>query len=266
MDDKSWASCINVLIDSLVIINSRVLVTIIVDYLFGLLSSKRFSQKQLVEKLKTDTIINKIKNEENDPFNLSKEELIEIDSQATLLSKGVKEIDLGCGTMEVSFDIETLNNTVDTLSLQGPQSIKVVDDMLTSLSDEVIKSANQKEDEETIKQGFLRNFLEILEFALIRSVIMGPQSQLLFTLVDDFKDIPDTAETTTQELNNRKELVKSIVKQIKGMLVKSVYDTFEIECRDLKNDIVPIYIKDVSLTYAKQLGGLFGIRDQGIIS
>ena len=116
--------------------------------------------------------------------------------------------------------------------------------------------------------------MEILEFILLRSVVIGPQAQLLFILVDVFKGnitldgnntIVDPSNTTTQDLKNRKSLIKNIVRQIKGILVKSVFSTFKKECDGLKNNIIPIYLKDVFTTYRKQLLGLFGVRDSGII-
>ena len=274
-DNKLFSNFINILIDGFVLISTRLVIKTIIDFIFGNLSSLRFTQRELVEKLKTDTIINKIKEEDNNPFNLSKGELNDIEDQSTKISKGINEIDLGCGKLPISFDNSELNGILSGTSLVEPQSIQVIDNMMDNLSNQVVKTANSKENEETIRQGFLRKFLEILEFILLRSAVIGPQSQLLFILIDVFKGnitldgnntIVDPSNTTTQDLNNRKGLIKNVVRQIKGILVKSVFSTFKKECDDLKNSIIPIYIKDVFTTYRKQLLSLFGIRDSGIIS
>ena len=280
-DDKSFANFLSGFIDSMIIITSRPLVSAIIDLLFGTILSKLFTLQGLIDKIKTERIINKIKNEEDDDklFSFTNEELVEIENEANQLFNGVKEIDLGCGLERMTFNIKDLNTIIEQLSLIDPQSIENINNLMDSLGNSVISqnlSPDNQENVSTIKQGFFRKFLEILEFYLIKQSILGPQMQLVFTMVDLFKgnlsidpvtgEVIDNSNSTSDDIKQRKGLIKNIVSQVKGILIKVIFETLKKHCDQLKSSIVQKYVKDVFDTYSKQLLGLLGVRSQGIIN
>ena len=280
-DDKPFAKFLDVFIDSMIIITARPLVSAVVDLLFGTLSLKLHTRQELIDKIKTEKIINKIKDEESDDkiFNFTTEELLEIENQANQLFNGTKEIDLGCGLEKMTFNIKDLNNIIDQLSLIEPQSISNMSSVMDNLGNSVISQnlpSNKQENVSTIKQGFFRKFLEILEFYLIKQSILGPQMQLIFTMVDLFKgnltidpntgEVIDNSDSTTDDIKKRKGLIKNVVSQVKGVLTKAIFETLKKHCEQLKGSIIKKYVKDVFDTYSKQLLGLLGVKSTGIIN
>mgnify|MGYP001619515771 FL=1 len=285
-DNKSFSLFLISFIESLSIINSRPLIKTVIDYMFGNVTPLIYSSNDLIEKLKTDKILEKIKDEngtgeDNDDkiFDFTNQELKEIEKEAEQLIKGNKQIDMGCGLVEMNFDISELNDIIDELNPTGPPSIQqatnVVNNMQNHVASNNLITKQQKENEQTVKSGFLRGFLEVIEIYLIRQAILGPQMTMLFILVDVFKgnisldpngQIIDSSDSTTQDLKNRKSLVKDLTKQTKSIITKAIYERFTKECGQLKNSIIKKYVKDVFDTYSKQLLGLLGMKSQGIIS
>ncbi len=271
-------------IDSLNIINSKPIIKTVIDFMFGNLTPLKYSRECLIEKLKTDKILEKIKDEEGEEdddklFNFTNEELNNIEKEAEQLIKGNREIDMGCGFMEMNFDIDEINGIIDELENTGPSSIQQVTNVVNNMENHVVSnnltSNQQKENNQTVKSGFLRGFLEMIEFYLIRQAILGPQMQMLFTLVDIFKgnltvdpitgEVIDPSDSTTQDLKNRKSLVKNLTKQTKSIITQAIFERFTKECNQLKGSIISKYAKDVFGVYGRQMLGLIGIRDQGII-
>jgi len=268
-------------IDSMNIINSKPLIKTVIDFMFGNLTPLKYSIECLIEKLKTDKILEKIKDDVSEDdvvlFDFTNKELNDIEKEAEQLIKGNKKIDLGCGFMEMNFDIDEINNIIDGLENIGESSIQqvtnVVDNMENHVASNNLTTVQQKENQSTVKNGFARGFLEIIELYLIRQAILGPQMQMLFMLIDVFKgnldivggELQDSSESLTQDLKNRKSLIKNLTKQTKSIITQAIFEKFTTECNKLKSSIIPKYAKDVFGIYGKQMAGLIGIRDQGVI-
>lgn len=283
-NNKSFSSFLVSYIDSLNIINSRPLIKIVIDYMFGNLTPLLFSKTCIIDKLKSDKMIEKMKDDEETMdddkiFDFTSQELKEIEEKAEQLSKGNNKVDLGCGFMDMTFNTEELNSIIDGLESTGPSSIQQMTNVIDSMENHVISNnlttIQQKENSQTVKSGFLRGFLEQIEFVLIRQALLGPQMIMLFTLVDIFKgnltldvngQVIDPSDSTTDDLKNRKSLVKNLTKQTKSIITKAIYDRFTKECNELKNSIMEKYFKDVISMYGKQLLSLLGIRERGIIN
>lgn len=273
-------SLLNKIIDDTNFISSKIVVSEVLQLLFGsnykLMGS---TQNQILKNETTNLILNKIIDSEdinNDIFNLDDNDLSNLQASIDKANKG-NLIDVNCSYGEVTFSKDEINNIIN--------STNPIDSISTSLNNNINDSdINIKYSDDSSKQKrqvFLNNnknlskfkdksamqskltsdIVKATSFIIVKNAILSPQFLIVQNIAECY--IKDTATSLfpNNELDvikNNKNMIICVIKALKNKFTTLIYNEL---IKLIKKKILPVVTSIVAeklKAYTSQLTSLVG--------
>lgn len=245
---KSFENFLTEFLDSVKILDLGLLLSTILDSLFGAISSLTDAGAEWLEnKMKLKELVDKVVDKEglskrgepivydNEFFNFNEEEKKRINAATNALVRGNNLADLGCGIVENSIDLAEFDNAFKLLEDSSPSSIKRG---LTESTDKILKNSTNGLDEDNKKTVELNIISEIFDnlTTIIFSQTMKPFNVILQQIGDGLMNNGSVNPTTNigapgVEIKNS-DLNKSPVedyfqkfKSLNTCIIKDIYST-----------------------------------------
>jgi len=198
LNGSNFESFVRKFMDSIKLLDLSLIVTTILDILFGAISSlSEAGSEWLNTQLKLSKTVNKIIDKEslsnedefvtydNSFFDFSKSELDEIDGKLNGIINGVNLVDLGCGFGENFIDLDDLEESIDKLNDIRPSYVK---SSLTEFTNKLIKNSTVGVGDNNRLGVELNIISEILNAlpGIILGFTMKPSNILLYQIADSF--------------------------------------------------------------------------------
>lgn len=287
--NKTYEDFVFDFINSVKIIDNSLLMTNLMDSIFGNVSSLTDSGYEwLLDQLKLSETINKIIDNEsltdnatydNSFFTFSKQELDKIRKEADGMSNGGHLVDLGCGFGETFIDLGSFGESFDSLSDIRPSLVKEATnsfiDKLLDQSTVGIDNNSKSNVEFNIISGLFKNLPSILF-----SFSFKPQTLLMFQLSEamvngtgsngglnipsgiDFKTNSLTESSIDLFIKKMKESVVCMVKKVYSLVVEFLFDKVKAEVLKLAAILFSKILTDQVKNYQKILTTIRNLLSQ----
>lgn len=252
---------INEYIDGIEIINEKEFSVNILDTIFGTVSTKENkSEKQLIFEEKINKSIQKLVNEE-DSIDIDDNELIDIELTAKKRKLGIQTVDVGCGELTNTVTLDSLENLINTTTISNDPL--TVGNSYVNIATGGFNSTNQaqaNQNNETIKDGFLKRIILVIVTMLVKKITLPPQIRTIFALTSAFKNngIPDIGDPIN-DIKNRRKLSNCLSKTAKSEINKFIFEIVKKEMLDIIIPVSKIIIKEKINNYVGILRSLIGI-------
>lgn len=255
---------------SLDLLDSKMLIGGIVDSFFANVTSNLdLSLDQLVNKEKTNTLIDKILDTDpedevifdNSFYQFNNDELQKIEEKANESKLGETTLDLGCGLFGFNINNDSTNNNVskylDELSeLSEP---KLVEDVVVKLLDNVgtITSNVSPQNGGSIKNKLFKDFIQDLPKVIINNIVLTPKILGIFKLAEKMvNDVNTTTSgvgvTVNQETNSfdwakaNKIFFEYVVRESLAALLQIIYNRLRILLLEIIQSFVSRLISEIA--------------------
>lgn len=272
---KSLSNFVNSYLDSIKIFEKKDILSLIMDGIFGSISSEEpsISNDELLLQEKLNLIITKIidepENQEelnNDKLNdgygyysVSNEEYTDLLQKTEDRKRGIYKIYTD-KEYEVSLNIDELNTMISSFdSYDLDDTIGQQEQMTNILNTIVSKTSNETsvQDQLTIQGNIIEQIIK--KFVnIIVSTILSPKIFLLFAIVNKILE-KENVNTGEEFINNNLNLVKSITKGIASDITNKLIENLTNVIEDMIKDYVSAIIKEKAEFYSKQLISLIKI-------
>jgi hypothetical protein len=218
-------------IDGLILFSIKELVTKILNNLFGTVTfEQKKSKSQLINEIKTDTLLQKIIN--NDPnISINNNELNNIENKADELNKGVSYNDVGCGILQLNLPFSGLTLAVSTISGSTDPTLisNTFDNTISSTITNNSNSDTSINNQQTIKDGFFTRIINLIILAVTQSVTSTPQIKLLQILISKLNNNGQSNINGNPEndIKNNSILINCISNTVKSAINKFLFDTIK---------------------------------------
>ena len=255
---------------SLDLLDSKMLIGGIVDSFFANVTSNLdLSLDQLVNKEKTNTLIDKILDTDpedevifdNSFYQFNNDELQKIEEKANESKLGETTLDLGCGLFGFNINSDSTNNNVskylDELSeLSEP---KLVEDVVVKLLDNVgtITSNVSPQNGGSIKNKLFKDFIQDLPKVIINNIVLTPKILGIFKLAEKMvNDVNTTTSgvsvTVNQETNSfdwakaNKIFFEYVARESLAVLLQIIYNRLRILLLEIIQSFVSRLISEIA--------------------
>lgn len=242
----NYTQFINSFIDSMVLFDRVIIVGAVYDLLFGVITKQLKKSGQQIElETKIMNIIEKISEnqEEDNYFKFDIEESTKLNIDSENKKDGIMQVNACCSTLNTEYNINDLDNILNQLSITSSETqiANTISDSANNITspDETIDS----EDRASVKNNFLKEFLNALKKAIINSIVLSPQIRILQTI----NNITQNGVANNSVIDDIKKN-KSFIQCIIGSLMKQMN---ELLFNLLKKELLKI-ARGISALYAKE--------------
>lgn len=251
----------NEYIDNIEIINKRVFTAEVINNIFGTISSNQNkTQKQLIFEEKIDRSLRKLIDEE-DNISITPDELREIELAAQKKKEGIDTVDLGCGIINNKVTLDSLDDLVLSVALSDDPL--TVGNAFVGLVDSGFDSSNQNqvsENDQTIKDGFLKKIINSIVLILVSALITPPQIRILLGLTSAFKNsgIPQLGDPI-EDIINRRKLANCLSKTAKSTINEFIFNIIKSQILKLIVPVSKLIVKEKINQYLGVIRSLIGV-------
>ncbi len=233
------------LIDSLTFVNKNLLITLIVDFIFGTLRKSKSRNQVYNDELYNSAINNIIKDEDNDNyFEINANELTNISNNTNNVLNGLLPLDFDCGIVESNFSIYSLQNLIDSNDpidyfdneldniLPSDPKDGNRDDLSSNQLNTVnnkIQGNNKYNNKSATKNKVYKGFINGLIVVLTKKTTMSPQGLVILTLSKKLSGDNSPIGTGLDLVKNNKNIIKCITKSIKSEMTAFLYKKLKKE-------------------------------------
>ena len=231
-------------IDELNIVNEREFTTNVVDDIFGTKTTNQDKNFELVFlEQKIASLLEKFVDNAN--VELSDKELNELQDKAKSLVAGVSLIDLGCGYLPSSLELDDLTSLVNSIS--GSTDPYFIGSSFNSLIDSGYAAPTETtalKNDDTIKDNFNKLILKNIQKQLLNIVVLTPQMRVLFGISEGLKNNGNINNSDiANDLEKNEVMIKCLTNSTNGLLNEFVFNTVKKEMEEL---IIPVSKKIIT--------------------
>lgn len=273
-------SLLNKIIDDTNFISSKIIVSEVLQLLFGsnykLMGS---TQNQILKNETTNLILNKIIDSEdinNEIFNLNDNDLKNLQASIEKANKG-NLIDVDCSYGEVTLSKDEINNIInstnpiDSISTSlnnnindSDNNVKYSDDSSKQKRQEFLnnsKTLSRFKDKSAMQSKLTSDIIKATSFIIVKNAILSPQFLIVQNIAECY--IKDTATSLfpNNELDvikNNKNTIICVIKALKNKFTTLIYNEL---IKLIKKKILPVVTSIVAeklKAYTSQLTSLVG--------
>lgn len=273
-------SLLNKIIDDTNFISSKIIVSEVLQLLFGsnykLMGS---TQNQILKNETTNLILNKIIDSEdinNEIFNLNDNDLKNLQASIEKANKG-NLIDVDCSYGEVTLSKDEINNIInstnpiDSISTSlnnnindSDNNVKYSDDSSKQKRQEFLnnsKTLSRFKDKSAMQSKLTSDIIKATSFIIVKNAILSPQFLIVQNIAECY--IKDTATSLfpNNELDvikNNKNTIICVIKALKNKFTTLIYNEL---IKLIKKKILPVVTSIVAeklKSYTSQLTSLVG--------
>jgi hypothetical protein len=218
-------------IDGLILFSIKELVTKILNNLFGTVTFQQNKTKsQLINELKSDTLIQKVIDNNTD-LTINNSELNDIENKADELNNGVSYNDVGCGILSLNLPFSGLTSAVSTISESTDPTLisNTFDNTISSTLNNNSKSDTATTNQQAIRDGFFTKIIKLIILTVTQSVTSTPQIKLLQILISKMNNNGNSSINGNPEndIKNNSILINCISTTVKKAVNKFLFDTIK---------------------------------------
>ena len=245
-----YSKLVDSVVDSLILFSTPLIVAKVYDMMFGTVSSGlKKSGVEIANEAKIFGIIDKMsENQVDDNFfkfninDLTKTELTSEDKK-----NGFMSVDLGCDSMNIEYDLDTINNVTNLFGSSTLSESQVAS--VISGSANAMKGANatlSNDEKASVKNNFFREFLNNLKKSLLYSTVLSPQIRVLFIINDVFRNGGniDDSNNISDDLKNKKSIIKCVIDSLNKQINQMLFELLKKEILGIAAGIATLYIKE----------------------
>ncbi len=247
-------------IDDTQLINSDEIVANTMDRIFGTLSKEQEKTKeQILDELILEKMLENLMNG-NDSFELSPNELNELDTLANQLSNGVVNHDMGCGIIQTQLSIDDFNKMInDITNTDDPNVVSnAIDDAINSSvsSNDDVFNKNK----EAIQENFIQKIINTLVIKMITAVTTAPQIRMLMGVMNGFQNQGQAMLTKAKDdVKKWKIMIKCMVKEIILLVVGFIVTFVFIKLKKMLEPIIRKKMKEKIDNFKKIIKSLTSV-------
>lgn len=254
----SYNKFIETIIDQMIIFDRVIIIAMVYDLLFGVISKETKKSGQQVGQIdKLLKIVDKLsENVEDDSFfNFNIDELTDIEIKSENKKDGIMQINACCSVLNTEFTLQNVNDVISRFqsTLSENESSNIIRDSANSITspDENISS----EDKASTKNNFFREFLNSLKKSIIYSLVLSPQMRILYSIGNTYQNGANNTDVITDIINN-KTLLKCVMSSLNEQINQMLFDLLQKEVLKIGSEVASLYAKesaDKSRIIAKSL-------------
>jgi hypothetical protein len=229
-------------IDSASIINKKVVVTNILDTIFGTMAkAENKSIDQIISELKLQETINNMLDDNNDPVNLNN-----INDAANALKNGTIEYNMGCGYIYNSLTPEFFSGT--TMTIANSNDPTLVGDAIESCinnGENPVATAIVDENSAAARDSYFARIINTIKEAIINALVMSPQIIALRTIMRNLTSgVTKIYDDMISEVGNAKQFIIYIAPVFVNMMVEYILAIVISELSKLLSPIIQKLVKE----------------------
>lgn len=216
----------NEFLGGIIILNKKDFITNVLNGFYGSMSNELGkTQEQLVTELTINKSVEDVT--ETDTFEISQNDLADINERARQIADGIMLYDLGCGLMEVSLPFSGLTEVVKNIvNSSSPHYIsnQLEGTINTSAGDNEATQIKINNNKETIRDNFFQRLIRLIINTIIQALVLVPQVRTLFALRSAFinNGIPQIGNPK-DDLENFETMIKCLNEDIKKMINEFIF-------------------------------------------
>jgi len=226
-------------IGGLILINKKEFTSKIINLIFGTVSSdQNKTEQQVILEEKVNKTLNKYISE-SESTEINDDELADIEKKAKSIIDGIDYVDIGCGFIENSVTLDSLENLINnTKDSTDPYGVGVEYGKLIENSTSEEQSESAADNKQTIEDSFFKRIIDNIVAILVESVTATPQIRAMFAIYyaminNDSVSVNDPVT----DLNEQKNLVNCLTKTAKTTINEFFFNLIKKELIKL---IIPI--------------------------
>lgn len=213
-------------IDNTVVIEKKEFLTNVMNSVYGSVTS---NQNKTVEQVYNELQVSKLIEQlvdDDDSFEISQSDYDALLQQAQALIDGVVYYDMGCGMIsaELPFDdmvglIQNISGSTDSFDV-GNRVENTIEQSTGNIEE------TQKENKETIKDGFFQRIIKMVQQILAQLMTSSPQVRMLQAIISAFESptgIPKIGDPKT-DMKKFKVFLKCLLNDLKKMINKYIFE------------------------------------------
>jgi len=249
-------------INSYELINRENAIPRLLDSLTGVLIVNSInSLDKIIAEEKTNEVQRKIRN--SDPcvddykfqdnfFEFTNDELLEIEKRATERSNGAANLDLGCGVVPVSIDLLTVTEIYDNIQNAPPDKVNlVIEESVQTINRKLTE--NVPASDSTTANFAVNAFLTELMAQTLTNVIFEPKFMILQQIANKIVNGPITTTTPNLTFRNsfdytraEKVFFEYVSREVGAALLKIVYEQLKKEILSIIQGAAERIIKELA--------------------
>lgn len=241
-------------------INKKEFVTDILNIIFGLKSVlQNKTINELNKETEIDILINKINNEE-EVLELTDEDIKSINQISEELIKGVNQIDFGCGIIDNVLTIEQLNDIANNVNTSKDPYF--VGNQFVNIFNNTLNPNNDPSNKTKLKDSFIKKIINEIKNRLLKDLLFSPEKKLLFILFNYINDEDfdlSNLDNKVNYINNNKNIVNCVVKEIKSEITEFIFDLIKTEILEITKPALNKIITEKINNYRIILNSLISI-------
>ncbi len=266
----TYGAFIKGFISTLVIINKQILVSVLLDILFGTVKKfNNLTKDQINDELQLEAIINKlIDNDDDQLFTLSDDELNDINSKTDKIYNNDYGLDFDCGDTSIYMDnttyneilnsadpIESINNFFDNALPQPVSNIHNDDANFAKMQNNVNadKNSNKFQNTTNSKGSFFEELMKKIISAILKMVISSVEGSFLLAIMSA---ITGGANNIIDLMKNNSTFVQSMSIMVRDYITNFLLDTVKKELLAVVTPVLAAIAKEKLDTYTKQIESL----------
>lgn len=226
-------------IDDLILVNESEFNTNILDIVFGTIKKQQNkSLEQVINEEKIRKTLEKVINDNSEGFDLSDDEINQIQEDSENLVNGVNKVDVGCTKLNAELSINQIEDLVGVVT-GSSDPLLVGNTYSSTLLNTFDDNENViVEDENAIKDGFLKRIINAILDYLARIMFLTPQVRTLFAIHSAIKNNGVVSINNPEtDIRNKKNLIRCLVNRIKSLINEFIFNLVK---KELLNLIIPI--------------------------
>lgn len=213
-------------IDNTVVIEKKEFLTNVMNSVYGSVTS---NQNKTVEQVYNELQVSKLIEQlvdGDDSFEISQSDYDALLQQAQALIDGVVYYDMGCGMIsaELPFDdmvglIQNISGSTDSFDV-GNRVENTIEQSTGNIEE------TQKENKETIKDGFFQRIIKMVQQILAQLMTSSPQVRMLQAIISAFESptgIPKIGDPKT-DMKKFKVFIKCLLNDLMIMINKYIFE------------------------------------------
>lgn len=213
-------------IDDTVVIEKKEFLTNVMNSVYGSVTS---NQNKTVEQVYNELQVSKLIEQlvdDDDSFEISQSDYDALLQQAQALIDGVVYYDMGCGMIsaELPFDdmvglIQNISGSTDSFDV-GNRVENTIEQSTGNIEE------TQKENKETIKDGFFQRIIKMVQQILAQLMTSSPQVRMLQAIISAFESptgTPKIGDPKT-DMKKFKVFLKCLLNDLKKMINKFIFE------------------------------------------
>ena len=189
--------------------------------------------------------------------NIPQQDLDALFNTATNISNGVSYIDLGCGLMQSSLNINDLSNLISQIS-GSTDSFGVANALQNTLINNTNLDPNTlANNTQTIKDNFFKQIINALVLSVTKALTTAPQIRALIAITSAFKGKYNVLDgDISSSLINSKAFIDCMVKELINMISEFIYNKVITVIKNLIKPILTEIAKEKINLYSSLIKSL----------